>query len=62
MIIYGVMTDTQVPKLYLAGFIPGFILTAFFSLTVLIGCIWRPHWAAIRSRPIGGRAFPCCRI
>jgi TRAP-type C4-dicarboxylate transport system permease large subunit len=44
MIIYGVMTDTSVPKLYLAGFIPGFILTVFFSLTVLIACIWKPHW------------------
>jgi C4-dicarboxylate transporter, DctM subunit len=44
MIIYGVMTDTSVPKLYLAGFIPGFILTVLFSLTVLIACLWRPHW------------------
>ena len=44
MIIYGVMTDTSVPKLYLAGFIPGFILTVLFSLTVLIACLWRPRW------------------
>src|SRR5260221_6446400 len=44
MIIYGVMTDTSVPKLYLAGFIPGFILTVLFSLTVLIACMWKPHW------------------
>jgi tripartite ATP-independent transporter DctM subunit len=44
MIIYGVMTDTSIPKLYLAGFIPGFILTVLFSLTVLIACIWKPHW------------------
>jgi C4-dicarboxylate transporter, DctM subunit len=44
MIIYGVMTDTSVPKLYLAGFIPGFILTVLFSLTVLIACLWKPHW------------------
>jgi tripartite ATP-independent transporter DctM subunit len=44
MIIYGVMTDTSVPKLYLAGFIPGFILTVLFSLTVLIACVWRPQW------------------
>jgi tripartite ATP-independent transporter DctM subunit len=44
MIIYGVMTDTSVPKLYLAGFIPGFILTVLFSLTVLIACLWRPQW------------------
>ena len=44
MIIYGVMTDTSVPKLYLAGFIPGLILTVLFSLTVLIACLWRPSW------------------
>src|SRR6185436_12784701 len=44
MIIYGVMTDTSVPKLYLAGFIPGFILTVLFSLTVLVACIWKPRW------------------
>ena len=44
MIIYGVMTDTSVPKLYLAGFLPGFILTVLFSLTVLVACIWKPHW------------------
>ncbi len=44
MIIYGVMTDTSVPKLYLAGFIPGLILTLLFSLTVLIACLWKPHW------------------
>src|ERR1700754_2693192 len=44
MIIYGVMTDTSVPKLYLAGFIPGFILTVLFSLTVLVACVWKPHW------------------
>jgi len=48
MIIYGVMTDTSVPKLYLAGFIPGFILTLLFSLTVLIACLWRPHWGGER--------------
>ena len=48
MIIYGVMTDTSVPKLYLAGFIPGFILTVLFSLTVLIACLWRPHWGGTR--------------
>ena len=48
MIIYGVMTDTSVPKLYLAGFLPGFILTVLFSLTVLVACIWKPHWGGTR--------------
>ncbi|HZO00098.1 MAG TPA: TRAP transporter large permease [Burkholderiales bacterium] len=50
MIIYGVMTDTSVPKLYLAGFVPGFILTLLFSLTVLIACVWRPRWGGERIK------------
>src|SRR5262245_61019117 len=61
MIVYGVMTETSIPKLYLAGFIPGFALAALFSVTVLIACWWRPRWggdavkttwsARIRSLP-----------
>jgi C4-dicarboxylate transporter DctM subunit len=50
MIIYGVMTDTSVPKLYLAGFIPGFILTVLFSLVVIVACLWKPEW--------GGKKIP----
>jgi C4-dicarboxylate transporter, DctM subunit len=42
MIVYGVLTDTSIPKLYLAGFIPGIVLASLFSLTVLIICIVRP--------------------
>ena len=48
MIIYGVMTDTSVPKLYLAGFLPGFVLTILFSLTVLLACLWKPQWGGER--------------
>src|SRR5258706_8398137 len=42
MIVYGVLTDTSIPKLYLAGFIPGVVLASLFSLTVLLICIIRP--------------------
>jgi tripartite ATP-independent transporter DctM subunit len=36
-----VLTDTSIPKLYLAGVIPGLVLAGLFSLTVLIICsIW----------------------
>jgi C4-dicarboxylate transporter, DctM subunit len=42
MIIYGVLTDTSIPKLYLAGILPGLVLAFLFSLTVLILCIVRP--------------------
>jgi C4-dicarboxylate transporter, DctM subunit len=43
MIVYGVLTETSIPKLYLAGFIPGIVLASLFSLTVLIFCIVRPE-------------------
>ena len=43
MIVYGVLTDSSIPKLYLAGIIPGLILAGLFSLTVLIFCVARPE-------------------
>jgi C4-dicarboxylate transporter DctM subunit len=43
MIVYGVLTETSIPKLYLAGFIPGIVLASLFSLTVLIFCIAKPE-------------------
>jgi tripartite ATP-independent transporter DctM subunit len=44
MIVYGALTNTSIPKLYLAGFVPGFALAALFSLTVLVACLVRPAW------------------
>lgn len=44
LIIYGLLTDTSVPQLYLAGFIPGFVLASLFMLTVLIAVMIRPKW------------------
>jgi tripartite ATP-independent transporter DctM subunit len=45
LIIYGLLTDTSVPQLYLAGFIPGAILAALFMAMVVIACLVRPRWA-----------------
>lgn len=44
LIIYGLLTDTSVPQLYLAGFLPGLILSILFMLTVIIGVMFRPAW------------------
>ena len=62
IIIYGILTDTSVPQLYLAGFIPGFLLAALFSLTVVVYCLvdgkkggakvmtsWRRRFATLPS-------------
>ncbi len=44
LIIYGLLTDTSVPELYLAGIIPGLILSSLFMLTIIIACVYRPSW------------------
>ncbi len=49
MIVYGALTDTSIPKLYLAGVIPGLVLAALFMLTILIACLYRPSWG---GRPV----------
>ena len=48
LILYGLLTDTSVPELYLAGFIPGFMLAALFMLTVIVLCLLRPGWGGQR--------------
>jgi len=42
-ILYGLITNTSVPRLYLAGMIPGLVLTSFFMLTVLVYCLATPR-------------------
>ena len=38
-ILYGLLTNTSVPRLYLAGFIPGAILAGLFMLIILLVCL-----------------------
>lgn len=44
LVIYGVLTNTSVPKLYLAGLIPGLILAGLFMLIIMLACLVRPAW------------------
>ncbi|MBL4720984.1 MAG: TRAP transporter large permease [Alphaproteobacteria bacterium] len=42
LIIYGLLTDTSVPELYLAGIFPGLLLASLFMAVIAIACvIWR---------------------
>jgi tripartite ATP-independent transporter DctM subunit len=47
LIIFGFLTNTSIPALYLAGFIPGLVLGGLFMLTVLIACLIRPAWGGL---------------
>ncbi|HEU0229090.1 MAG TPA: TRAP transporter large permease [Burkholderiaceae bacterium] len=44
LVIYGVLTNTSVPKLYLAGIIPGIGMAALFMLAIGAACVLRPKW------------------
>jgi tripartite ATP-independent transporter DctM subunit len=61
LIVYGVLTETSIPKLFLAGAIPGLVLAAAFMLTILIACLIRPAWGGRRietSWPARLRSLP----
>ena len=53
LVIYGVLTNSSVPKLYLAGIIPGFAMAALFMLTVVIACVAKPSWGQEDPRDLG---------
>jgi tripartite ATP-independent transporter DctM subunit len=48
LIIFGFLTNTSVPDLYLAGFIPGILLGILFMATILVACIARPSLGGTR--------------
>ena len=50
MIIYSTFTDTSVAKLFLAGIIPGLLLTAMFMLYIAVQTSRRP---GLLGRPLG---------
>ena len=48
LIIYAVLTDTSIPKLYLAGIVPGLGLALAFMAMIVIVCLVRPAWGGRR--------------
>ena len=50
LIIYGWLTETSVPQLYFAGFVPGIVLGLIFMATIVICCLIRPEWRGVPIR------------
>ena len=50
LLVYGALTETSVPQLYLAGFLPGFLLAILMMLTIIIACLWKPEWGGRPSK------------
>ena len=57
LVIYGVLTNSSVPKLYLAGIIPGMVLTALFMLVIVAACTARPQWGGQRVKATWSQRF-----
>jgi tripartite ATP-independent transporter DctM subunit len=44
LVVYALLTEESVGRLFLAGFLPGLLLTALFILTVMLVCTLRPEY------------------
>lgn len=45
LIVYGILTEESIGKLFIAGLLPGAIMTLFFIFTVVIICLRNPKLA-----------------
>jgi C4-dicarboxylate transporter DctM subunit len=48
--IYGILTEQSIGKLFMAGILPGIILTTFFILTIFVHCKIKPSIAPPAKR------------
>ena len=54
MIVYGTFTETSVPKLFMAGVVPGLIMTAAFMTYIGFHAV---NWPAVAPRESGPRSL-----
>ncbi len=59
LIIYGLITDTSVPELYLAGIFPGLLLAGLFMTAIVIACAMYPVWGGDKVETDWGARIRC---
>ena len=42
LIVYGILTEESIGKLFVAGILPGVVLSLFFVVTVIVLCLRKP--------------------
>ncbi len=50
LIVYGLITETSIGKLFMAGIIPGLIQAAFYITTIYLLCRWKPSMGPLGPR------------
>ena len=43
LIVYGFLTNTSIPRLFIAGIVPGIILSLLFMACILVACLIKPR-------------------
>lgn len=56
MIVWGVLTEQGIGRLFIAGIIPGFIVVALYCTYILTVAILQPHRVGERAAPAAGAA------
>ena len=57
LILYGLLTDSSVPELYLAGIFPGIILAGLFMVVIMVACLFRPKLDGEKPETSWGQRF-----
>ncbi|MCE8003615.1 TRAP transporter large permease [Billgrantia ethanolica] len=58
MIVYGVLAEQSVGRMFIAGIIPGILLAATFCVTILLLAYLRPGFMMQGAAGMGGAAVP----
>ena len=57
LIVYGVLTETSIPQLYLAGFFPGLVLALLYMTTIAGLCTFKKSWGGRVEEVTWGERF-----
>jgi tripartite ATP-independent transporter DctM subunit len=63
MIVWGILTETSIGDLFLAGILPGFVLAALYVLYILIAAVLNPRAVGqdLARKPTAGEEAPIGR-